>query len=84
MKHQYKGTFKTDMDSLALLTVPVGPDLPPQSVVSKTVPPALHVAYAINPASLRLIYHAFHIMCCMLLHVSVCARSCRRSCIHTM
>ncbi|KAL3899215.1 MAG: hypothetical protein SGPRY_012682, partial [Prymnesium sp.] len=36
VKHQYKGTFKTDMDSLALLTVPVGPDLPPQSVVSKT------------------------------------------------
>ena len=33
VKHQYKGKFTTDMANLNLLTVPVGPDLPPQPVV---------------------------------------------------
>jgi len=32
VKHQYKGKFTTDMQQLSLLTVPVGPDLPPQPV----------------------------------------------------
>ena len=32
VKHQYKGSFTTDMSKLNLLTVPVGPDLPPQPV----------------------------------------------------
>ena len=32
VKHQYKGKFTTDMASLNLLTVPVGPDLPPQPI----------------------------------------------------
>ena len=32
MKHQYKGAFTTDIAKLNLLTVPVGPDLPPQPV----------------------------------------------------
>ena len=32
VKHQYKGMFTTDITKLNLLTVPVGPDLPPQPV----------------------------------------------------
>ena len=32
VKHQYKGKFTADMASLNLLTVPVGPDLPPQPI----------------------------------------------------
>merc|ERR1719197_2463915 len=32
VKHQYKGTFTTEIAKLNLLTVPVGPDLPPQPV----------------------------------------------------
>jgi transmembrane 9 superfamily protein 2/4 len=32
VKHQYKGPFTTDISKLNLLTVPVGPDLPPQPV----------------------------------------------------
>ena len=32
VKHQYKGKFTTDMASLNLLTVPGGPDLPPQPI----------------------------------------------------
>merc|ERR1719313_2349999 len=32
VKHQYKGAFTTDITKLNLLTVPVGPDLPPQPV----------------------------------------------------
>ncbi len=32
VKHQYKGAFTTDIAKLNLLTVPVGPDLPPQPV----------------------------------------------------
>jgi len=39
VKHQYKGEFSTDMDKLNLLTVPVGPDLPPQPVMSKGAQP---------------------------------------------
>ena len=35
VKHQYKGKFTTDMSNLNLLTVPVGPDLPPQPVAVK-------------------------------------------------
>ena len=35
VKHQYKGKFTTDMSNLNLLTVPVGPDLPPQPVAGK-------------------------------------------------
>ena len=35
VKHQYKGKFTTDMSNLNLLTVPVGPDLPPQPVALK-------------------------------------------------
>ena len=35
VKHQYKGKFTTDMTHLNLLTVPVGPDLPPHPVVVK-------------------------------------------------
>ena len=34
VKHQYKGKFTTDMQQLSLLTVPVGPDLPPQVVIA--------------------------------------------------
>jgi len=32
VKHQYKGKFTSDMTQLSLITVPVGPDLPPQPV----------------------------------------------------
>ena len=32
VKHQYKGAFTTDISKLNLLTVPVGPDLPPQAI----------------------------------------------------
>ena len=35
VKHQYKGKFTTDMAHLNLLTVPVGPDLPPHPVFVK-------------------------------------------------
>merc|ERR1719331_2293799 len=35
VKHQYKGKFTTDMSNLNLLTVPVGPDLPPHPVFVK-------------------------------------------------
>jgi len=38
VKHQYKGKFTLDMSSLNLLTVPVGPDLPPQPVSWKPGP----------------------------------------------
>jgi len=42
VKHQYKGKFTTDMANLNLLTVPVGPDLPPQGIIigKKDAPPA--------------------------------------------
>ena len=40
VKHQYKGTFTTDISKLNLLTVPVGPDLPPQPVVFATEKPS--------------------------------------------
>jgi len=36
VKHQYKGTFTTDIAKLNLLTVPVGPDLPPQPITFKS------------------------------------------------
>jgi hypothetical protein len=32
VKHRYKGKFSNDLSQLKLLTVPVGPDLPPQPV----------------------------------------------------
>ena len=35
VKHQYKGAFTTDISKLNLLTVPVGPDLPPQPIAYK-------------------------------------------------
>jgi len=38
VKHQYKGTFTTEIAKLNLLTVPVGPDLPPQPVAFKPGP----------------------------------------------
>jgi len=38
VKHQYKGGFTTDISKLNLLTVPVGPDLPPQPVAFKAGP----------------------------------------------
>ena len=38
VKHQYKGAFTNDISKLNLLTVPVGPDLPPQPVAFKPGP----------------------------------------------
>ena len=40
VKHKYKGAFTNDMSKLNLLTVPVGPDLPPQAVEFKPGPAA--------------------------------------------
>ncbi|KAL1523795.1 hypothetical protein AB1Y20_018718 [Prymnesium parvum] len=36
VKHKYQGKFTTNMQNLKLLTVPVGPDLPPQSKIVYT------------------------------------------------
>lgn len=38
VQHQYKGKFSNDLSKIKLLTVPVGPDLPPQPVEWKGGP----------------------------------------------
>ena len=45
VKHNYKGAFTTDMQKLSLLTVPVGPDLPPQPAQSKSANANLEIIY---------------------------------------
>ena len=45
VKHNYKGAFTTDMQKLSLLTVPVGPDLPPQPALSKGANSNLEIIY---------------------------------------
>eukprot|EP00967_Tisochrysis_lutea_P054017 scaffold67376_cov31-Tisochrysis_lutea.AAC.2 len=48
VKHQYKGNFNSDLSQLNLLTVPVGPDLPPQAIDWKGAPLEVLFTYDIK------------------------------------